>query len=185
MMEIDRQAIFKFRVPEGALMERAGGAVAREISRRWPDRPVDVLCGPGRNGGDGRVVAKLAGGRVIVPGGAWHPQPRAVVVDALFGTGLNRDLAGPARELIEQVNALDRSLHPVIAVDVPSGLDADTGRPRGAAVRADVTVTMGLPKRGFLASGARDYLGELVVADIGHPKELLSPPIHKGPRGDL
>jgi NAD(P)H-hydrate epimerase len=139
----------------------------------WPGRPVDVLCGPGRNGGDGRVVARLVSGRVIVPGDAWTPAPRAVVVDALFGTGLNRDVAGPARDLIEAVNALDRAEHPVIAVDIPSGLDADTGRPRGAAVRAEVTVTMGLPKVGFEASGAADYLGRVVIADIGHPASLL------------
>lgn len=175
MAEIDRRTIAEFGVPEAALMERAGGAVAGEIRRRWPGRAVDVLCGSGKNGGDGRVVARLLGGRVITPGEEWTPTPRAVVVDALFGTGLSRDIAGPARSLIDTVNALDRAEHPVIAVDVPSGLDADTGRPRGAAVRADVTVTMGLPKVGFQAPGAADYLGEVVVANIGHPEELLSP----------
>jgi hydroxyethylthiazole kinase-like uncharacterized protein yjeF len=96
-----------------------------------------------------------------------------VVVDALFGTGLNRDVAGPARDLIDAVNGLDREEHPVIAIDLPSGLDADTGIPRGAAVRATVTVTMGLPKSGFLEAGANRYLGFLVVADIGHPPALL------------
>jgi NAD(P)H-hydrate repair Nnr-like enzyme with NAD(P)H-hydrate epimerase domain len=171
MAEIDRRSIVDFGIPEAALMERAGGAVAEEIRTRWPGRPVDVLCGPGRNGGDGRVVARLLGGRVIAAGEEWTPAPRAVVVDALFGTGLNRDVAGPARSLIEAVNALDRADHPVIAVDIPSGLDADTGRPRGVAVRADVTVTMGLPKLGF--QGASDFTGELVVANIGHPPQLL------------
>ena len=173
MAEIDRRAIVEFGLPEAALMERAGTAVAREVSRRWPGRPVDVLCGPGRNGGDGRVVARLLGGRIIVPGDGWSPVPRAVIVDALFGTGLNRDVAGPAWALIEAVNALDRADHPVVAVDLPSGLDADTGRPRGAAVRADLTVTFGLPKAGFQDPAAGAYVGDLVVADIGHPPELL------------
>ncbi|HEU4339007.1 MAG TPA: NAD(P)H-hydrate epimerase [Planctomycetota bacterium] len=173
MAEIDRRTIDEFGIPESALMERAGGAVAAEIRRRWPGRPVDVLCGPGRNGGDGRVVARLLGGRVIAPGEAWTPAPRAVVVDALFGTGLNRDVAGPARSMIEAVDALDRAEHPVIAVDIPSGMDADSGLPRGAAVRADVTVTMGLPKAGFLSPGAAAHLGILVIADIGHPPELI------------
>jgi len=173
MAEIDRRSIVEFGIPESVLMERAGGAVAAEIRRRWPGRPVDVLCGPGRNGGDGRVVARLLGGRVIALGDAWTPTPRAVVVDALFGTGLNRDVAGPARSLIEAVNALDRSEHPVIAVDIPSGLDADTGLPRGAAIRSDVTVTMGLPKAGFLAPEAAAHVGRLLVADIGHPPALL------------
>ncbi len=174
MAEIDRRAIEEFGIPETALMERAGGAVAAEIRRRWPGRPVEALCGPGRNGGDGRVVARLMGGRVVAPGDEWTPAPRAVIVDAFFGTGLNREIAGPARSLIEAVNALDRSEHPVISVDIPSGLDADSGRPRGIAVRADVTVTMGLPKTGFLEPGAPAFMGELVVADIGHPPALLS-----------
>lgn len=173
MMEIDRRSIVEFGIPEATLMERAGKAVAAEIERRWPGRPVDVLCGPGRNGGDGRVVARLLGGRAIAPADPWTPAPRAVVVDALFGTGLNRDVAGPPRSLIDSVNSLDRADHPVISIDIPSGLDADTGRPRGTAVRADVTVTMGLPKCGFAAPGARDFLGALVVADIGHPPDLL------------
>lgn len=173
MTEIDRRSIVEFGIPEADLMERAGGAVAAEIRTTWPGRPVDVLCGPGRNGGDGRVVARLLGGRVIVPGEAWTPALRAVVVDALFGTGLNRDVAGPARGMIEAVNAYDRDEHPVIAVDIPSGLDADTGAPRGVAVRADVTVTMGLPKVGFQARGASAWLGRLVIADIGHPPSLL------------
>ncbi len=174
MAEIDRRSIVEFGIPQATLMERAGAAVAAEIGRRWPGRPVEALCGPGRNGGDGRVVARLLGGRVIIPGEAWTPAPRAVIVDALFGTGLNRDVTGPARALIEAVNALDRAEHPVISVDVPSGLDADTGRPLGIAVRADVTVTMGLPKKGFLAPGAAYWLGDLVVADIGHPPSLLA-----------
>jgi len=176
MAEIDRRAILEFGIPESALMERAGAAVAAEVKRRWPGRPAEVLCGPGRNGGDGRVVARLLKGRVWIPGDAWSAAPRAVIVDALFGTGLNRDLAGPAREMIESVNTLDRSEHPVISIDVPSGLDADTGRPRGAVVRADVTVTMGLPKVGFRSPEARQHLGELVVADIGHPPALLGGP---------
>ena len=174
MAEIDRRSIVEFGIPESALMERAGEAVAAEIARRWPGRPVEALCGPGRNGGDGRVVARLLGGRVVVPGEPWTPAPQAVIVDALFGTGLNRDVGGPARDLIEAADALDRSEHPVIAVDIPSGLDADTGKPRGVAIHADVTVTMGLPKIGFLAAGAAAFLGELVVASIGHPRELLA-----------
>jgi NAD(P)H-hydrate epimerase len=173
MAEIDRRTIAEFGIPESALMERAGAAVAAEIARRWPGRPVEVYCGPGRNGGDGRVAARLLGGRIWTPGSRGSPAPRAVIVDALFGTGLNREVTGEARATIEAINGLDRAEHPVIAVDVPSGLDADTGRPLGAAVRADVTVTMGLPKIGFRAPGAAGYLGEVVVADIGHPQELL------------
>jgi len=173
MAEIDRRTIAEFGIPEGALMERAGAAVAAEVARSWPGRPVEVYCGPGRNGGDGRVAARILEGRVRTPGEPGSPAPRAVIVDAIFGTGLNREVTGEARAMIEGINGLDRAEHPVLSVDVPSGLDADTGRPLGAAVRADVTVTMGLPKAGFRAPGASAYVGRLVVADIGHPAELL------------
>ncbi|MBI4565294.1 MAG: hypothetical protein HY716_11430 [Planctomycetes bacterium] len=173
MAELDRRAIEEFGIPEARLMDRAGAAVAAEVERRWPDRPVEVFCGKGRNGGDGRVVARSLGARAWTLGDRWTVAPRAVIVDALFGTGLNREVTGEARAMIEAINALDRSEHPVIAVDVPSGLDADTGRPLGAAVRATVTVTMGLPKVGFRTAEAEEYLGEVVVADIGHPPDLL------------
>lgn len=176
MAEIDRRSIEEFGIPDSALMDRAGSAVAAEVERRWPGRPVVAVCGSGKNGGDGRIAAaKLSGRavRVVAPGEAWRPPAGAVVIDALFGTGLNREVTGAAREAIEAINRLDRTEHPVVAVDVPSGLDADTGRPLGAAVRATVTVTMGLPKAGFLAPGAAEFVGEVVVADIGHPPALL------------
>jgi NAD(P)H-hydrate epimerase len=80
---------------------------------------------------------------------------------------------GRERELIEQMNAFDPRWFPIVAVDLPSGLDANTGRPLGVAVRASVTVTFGLPKAGFTRPEAKEYLGEVVVADIGFPPELL------------
>jgi NAD(P)H-hydrate epimerase len=91
------------------------------------------------------------------------------IIDALFGIGLNRDVTGRAAELIERMNA---SRRPIVAVDIPSGLDGDSGRPRRIAVRARVTVTMGWPKIGFRAREAKQYVGRLVVADIGYPREL-------------
>lgn len=86
-----------------------------------------------------------------------------IVVDAIFGTGLSRPSEGFGREAIDAVNASGK---PVLAVDVPSGLDCDTGRPLGVAVRAAATVTMGFPKAGFRASSAREFTGEVIVADI-------------------
>jgi len=94
-----------------------------------------------------------------------------VVVDALLGTGLSGKVRGLAGQLIEVVNA---SGHPVLAVDVPSGLDADTGEPLGLAVRATETVTMGLPKVGLLLYPGMDYVGRLTVVDIGFPPDLVS-----------
>jgi NAD(P)H-hydrate epimerase len=94
----------------------------------------------------------------------------ALAVDALLGTGARSPLNEPYRALIGVLNDF---LKTVVAVDVPSGLNADTGRPEDVAVRADLTITMGLPKRGLLAPGARRWTGRLRVADIGFPRPLL------------
>ena len=89
-----------------------------------------------------------------------------LVIDALFGTGLSKPVDGPISEVIELVNASKKR---VLSVDIPSGLNADTGEVMGAAIKAGVTVTLGLPKKGFLAECAKPYLGRVVVADISHP----------------
>jgi NAD(P)H-hydrate epimerase len=94
------------------------------------------------------------------------------VVDALLGTGLTRPVEGTLRTVIETVN---RSGKPVLALDLPSGLDADTGRPLGAAVRAQATATFVAPKLGFTAPGANAYTGSITVIDIGVPRAILEP----------
>ena len=94
------------------------------------------------------------------------------VVDGLLGTGLTRPVEGALREAIEAVN---RAGKPVLALDLPSGLDADRGVPLGVAVRATATATFVAPKLGFGQPGARDYTGEVVVIDIGVPRRLLEP----------
>ena len=94
------------------------------------------------------------------------------VVDALLGTGLSRPVEGPLAAAIE---ALNRSGKPILALDLPSGLDADTGRPLGVAVRAEATATFVAPKLGFDAPEAAAYTGEVAVIDIGVPRRLLEP----------
>lgn len=97
-----------------------------------------------------------------------------LIVDALFGTGLDRPLAGAALSTVRAINAIaQRRSVPVLALDLPSGLDADAGIALGDAVRADVTVTFAGLKRGFLNASAWPMLGEVVVADIGVPRQLL------------
>lgn len=98
---------------------------------------------------------------------AWLSES-SLVVDALFGTGLARPLAGTAAHL---VTILNRAASPVLALDVPSGLDCDTGVPLGACIRADVTVTFVAPKLGFLDPASRAWTGEVVVVPIGAPAE--------------
>ncbi len=94
------------------------------------------------------------------------------IVDALLGTGLSRPVEGPMRTAIDAINAAGK---PVLALDLPSGLDADTGAPLGAAVRASATATFAAPKLGFSAKGAAAFTGEIAVIDIGLPRCLLEP----------
>ena len=181
-----------------AMMAAAGLAVATVVAARLPRGRVLVLCGPGNNGGDGYVAARelAARGRevrVAALGGAPPrdgPAARAascwrgtvepalpgclagaeVVVDALFGAGLSRDLGGGARELVE---AMAASGLPVVAVDVPSGVDGDTGAVRGAAARAVASVTFFRRKPGHLLLPGRALCGDVVLAPIGLPGEVL------------
>jgi NAD(P)H-hydrate epimerase len=92
------------------------------------------------------------------------------IVDALFGTGLKRPLGPPFGEIVSAVNAGGR---PVLAVDIPSGLDCDTGEPLGPTIRATHTATFVAPKLGFSALGAKHWLGDVHVVDIGAPKKLV------------
>jgi len=94
------------------------------------------------------------------------------LVDGLLGTGLSRPVEGPLRTVIE---AMNRSGKRIFSLDLPSGLDADTGQPLGVAVRADATATFVASKLGFTAAGAADYTGEVAVIDIGLPRRLLEP----------
>jgi hydroxyethylthiazole kinase-like uncharacterized protein yjeF len=144
-----------------AMMQRAGSAVAEELMRRFPDaRRIALHAGGGANGGDGRIAAEilLAQGREIV-----EERPD-VVIDALLGTGLKGEPREGTSRLIEQINGGGA---PVLAVDIPSGVNASTGEVAGAAVRADVTVTMHGAKVGLAVAPGRFLAGELVLADIG------------------
>jgi NAD(P)H-hydrate epimerase len=181
-----------------ALMENAGRAVADVVSRRWPRGPVSVLCGPGNNGGDGFVAARLLaargwqvrlallGERAVLRGDAADAAARwtgpveplgpascegaALVVDAMFGAGLSRPIEGVAHQVIAAIG--DRPL-PVVAVDVPSGVDGGSGEIRGIAPRAGLTVTFFRRKPGHLLLPGREHCGEVLVAPIGIPAGVL------------
>jgi NAD(P)H-hydrate epimerase len=148
-------------IPE--LMERAGGAVADAVSTRFPGARVVAVCGKGSNGGDGRIAAERLGGRVVEVGEGL-PGDADVVVDALFGTGFQGEPRPEAARQIEQINAAGAH---VVAVDVPSGVDASTGEVAGAAVRAELTVTFHGRKVGLVVAPGRFHASQVEVADIG------------------
>jgi ADP-dependent NAD(P)H-hydrate dehydratase / NAD(P)H-hydrate epimerase len=157
--------------PLDELMERAGNAVAELVLRRFPGS-VTVVCGGGSNGGDGKVCARILRERgrdvhvVESVGDLGEPD---VIVDALLGIGLRDAPREDAARMIELINACDR---PVVAVDVPSGVNASTGEVPGVAVDAAATVTFGAAKVGLAIAPGRSHAGAVHIAPIGlRPRE--------------
>ena len=197
MAEADRLAVAT-GTPGILLMQNAGEAVAREIERRFTPRAVSVLCGPGNNGGDGFVAAAALAQsgwpvRVALLGeleslrgdallsarrwpGAIEPLTSAVienaglVIDALFGSGLNRHLSPKVSDVLAYAG---RRALPIVAVDIPSGIKGDSGENIGAAP-AVCTVTFMCKKPGHLLLPGRDACGDVVVADIGIPQHVIA-----------
>jgi NAD(P)H-hydrate epimerase len=144
-----------------AMMQRAGAAVAAELMRRFPDaRRIALHAGGGANGGDGQIAAEILRGQ----GRELVDERPDVVIDALLGTGLKGAPREETSRLIEEINAVGV---PVLAVDIPSGVNASTGEVVGAAVNADLTVTMHGPKVGLAVAPGRFHAGDVAVADIG------------------
>jgi ADP-dependent NAD(P)H-hydrate dehydratase / NAD(P)H-hydrate epimerase len=215
MRALDRATIEDIGIPAFTLMETAGRAVAHvamemlETSSGAGDGHVAVVCGPGNNGGDGFVAARvlrdlgldasvyLAVGRSSIRGDAAAHLAvyeraggvvrmvdtsrtlddlgdaiagAALAVDALFGVGLSRPLEGHFADLVSLINHAQRRL----AVDIPSGLDADTGRVLGATVEADTTVTMGVLKIALASAPGFAHCGAVDVADIGVPSGVIA-----------
>ena len=182
---------------------RGAASVALDILDGKPGARVTIVCGRGNNGGDGFVIARhlnnarvrvkiyLLAERSQIAGDALINlnivekmkldlrdalterldfSDADLVVDAMLGTGLSGEVREPFAGAINAVNASGK---PVLAVDVPSGLDADTGKALGVCVRANRTVTFALPKIGFTRELGPQITGEVVVADTGVPRELL------------
>jgi hydroxyethylthiazole kinase-like uncharacterized protein yjeF len=186
-----------------ALMERAGAAVADEAARLAPSGGrVAILCGPGGNGGDGFVAARLLAARgyavrlallgdraalrgdpalaaarwegPAAPAEGFEFSDADLAVDAIFGAGLSRDLDGAALRCVEAMNAFARAGKPVLSIDVPSGLDGETGAVRGAAVEASASVTFFRLKPGHLLLPGRGLCGRLALAEIGSAPGALA-----------
>ena len=197
MGRADRQAV-KAGVASLELMEAAGRGVVEAIVARFLPTDVLVLCGPGNNGGDGFVVARMLaelgwpvavrllgdaenlGGDAATNARRWRGKMGAIsarddfaaglIVDGLLGAGLDRDVTGELAKIIEKINAADV---PVVSIDVPSGLDGETGRERGVCIRADLSVTFFRKKPGHLLLPGRKFCGAVRVVDIGVPETVL------------
>lgn len=196
--ELDRLAIEEQGIPSLTLMERAGADALDALTGRYPGAGnLVVLCGGGNNAGDGYVLARLARQaglevRVIAlvePGRlkgdaaasaqkylqtgsvetALALEGADIIVDALLGSGLNRPVEGSFAEAIELINAASVT---VFALDIPSGLNADTGVCLGSAVRADATITFIGLKRGLFTAEGPEFCGEILFSDLGTPADI-------------
>src|SRR6185295_10485471 len=159
------------------LMERAGAAAAELAAKLVSGKDVLVLAGPGNNGGDARIAAELLKQKFFRVTVADNEVPEdkswGLVIDGLFGIGLTRPIGGEYAKLVEYAN---RQVCPVLALDVPSGIQSDSGRVLGCAVRASHTITFIGLKAGLLTLDGPDYCGELTVADLGLDlQKLLAP----------
>lgn len=193
---LDAYAIDSLGIPGYTLMKRAGEAALRYLRTRWPmSHRIVIVCGPGNNGGDGYVLARFAhaagltvtclaatpadklsgdaahafadfkaSGGIVQPFAAAHLAAGEVIVDALLGTGLN----GPVRaSLVPVIRAINQSGRPVFAIDIPSGLDGDSGTVRGEeAIRADATVTFVGLKTGLLVGDGPEFAGTIFCDDL-------------------
>jgi hydroxyethylthiazole kinase-like uncharacterized protein yjeF len=201
--EVDALAHERFGIAVDWLMEAAGWQVAR-----FSGQPAAVVCGVGNNAGDGLAAARhlhrwgrLAGVFCVDADRLRGPAAREldalrrigvavsselilddalVIIDAVFGTGLSRAPEGRFAEWIESINASGKD---VIAIDIPSGLDADTGVAYAPTVHATTTITLGLPKPGLLKGDGPHLSGEVFVADIGVPFEAYEALGIEVPRG--
>lgn len=199
MAKADHLALVAGQFDRDQLMHRAGAAVCDVILRHYAScQKIAVLCGPGNNGGDGFVVARLLNGAGMdvvcfsnqLPQAEsaaarayalWHGKTLTpddfvardydLFVDALYGAGLDRDIEPVLYDFIHQIVATDR---PVIAIDLPTGISGATGRVCGAAIKATKTVTFFRLKPGHVCYPGREYCGDIVLADIGIDKSVLT-----------
>ncbi len=209
---LDRIAIEQYAMPAAVLMDNAGRAAFAVLLQRWPQaKHIAVFCGAGNNAGDGYVIARLAAEQAMhvtlyqlgdtgrlsdaaaqhrdrLPSGVHvckTVQPLApeidVIVDALLGTGLNSNLKDDWLQAVNTVNAAQAG---VLAVDIPSGLNADTGQVMGAAVKAAVTVSFIGLKQGMFTAQARDYCGQILFASLDIPARVYAGEILNARRVD-
>lgn len=214
--EIDGISIRQIGIPSFVLMERAAMKVADCVYRIMDHEHGKVLaiCGMGNNGGDGVAAARILmergcqvelayignkehaseemmtqmeiASKLSIPiADSLEMEKYDVIIDAIFGIGLSREIKGEYHKMIQQIN---QSGAHVVSVDIPSGVDATTGKVFGIAVKADDTVTFGVNKRGLVLFPGAQYAGKVHVEEIGFPKKALeevSPKVISYERDDI
>ncbi len=204
MMEVDRLMSEQYGIQLVQMMENAGRQLAelgrQMLGGSVSAKRIGVLCGAGNNGGGGMAAARHLhnwGAEILlklfspadklkdVPAsqyailnrmgiadrGAFDLNAVDLILDAMIGYGLQGD---PRGEMAEWIRRANRSTRPVLALDVPSGLDSTSGIPGNPCIQAAATLTLALPKTGLLAPGAGQFVGELHLADISVPPELYT-----------
>lgn len=198
--EIDSKSINDYKIPELLLMEDAAYGVFSVIKRRFKNYRVVVICGPGNNGGDGMALARIlnsAGWDVnltftgecrykeasltnfnlcseinSIPKEEIPFTEKTLVVDAIFGIGLNREVAKDITELFNRINS---SKSKILSIDIPSGINGLNGKIMGStAIKADITVTICAPKLGMYMFPGHNYCGEIIVCEISAPPEIIN-----------
>lgn len=202
--EFERLATERFGISPQMMMQRAGKAAFDFLLRRWPQaQRITIFCGGGNNGGDGYVLAQLAVERKLevtifqvgkvdntkeIACAALNECRKAnitikpyddkievghpdVIIDAICGIGLHDDLRA---EVITVIEKIERAHVPILSLDIPTGIDADTGRRLGSAVRATATITFIALKLGLMTGNGIAYAGELVLNDLQFPTDLFS-----------
>ncbi len=200
--ELDRLTIDEYRIPGYELMKRAGEAAFNILREKWPRaHRIVVLCGAGNNAGDGYVLARcaleqgfdvsvmpfkpvdeLTGDALkaaqdyqklngqLIPFEVYQADASDVIVDALLGTGLEREVEG---ELFSAIEVANNSVVPKLALDIPSGLHADTGNIMGAVIEADVTISFIGVKQGMFTASGPDCCGQIIYNDLQVPHEVF------------
>ena len=198
--QMDQDAMDRYKIPGLLLMENAARGVAEiACSMMPPHGRVSIICGSGNNGGDGWATARhlFNAGHDVQVSSLAAPVPESdaainahiahhmgisvtplqdspqcdLVIDALFGTGLDRNVEGKAADIISHINAASA---PILSIDIPSGLNADKGNAMGIAVRATATATLAAWKKGFLTMDSVRYTGDIHTIDIGVPTTLIN-----------
>lgn len=200
---MDKYAINELGMSGTVLMERAGASAFELLKQRWPEaKTISIVCGTGNNAGDGYVVARLAkqagfsvhvlqlSDAASLKGDALAAAQRLLamdvspvefdialcqqadlIVDAILGTGIEGDVSGERHDAIKLINELNK---PVLALDIPSGLNANNGSVQGIAIKASATVTFIGNKQGLYAADAYDHCGELMFASLNVPDEVYA-----------